>query len=572
MLKTFPILLFLLAGINSAWSGQFLLPHERFQMMGKIEKEAFIVDTMELLVELESKHEKHVPHQQYTQVMKGLQSLLIPFAYAQSIKDWDYYAKAFQSSLANNTDSTACFYAGWISRTKIIDGRSLCLHPYYLESGSKERDDYIKAQTGCTNPKWPASTSDQIACNPAIFGFKNPGEKTNFCVQSGREPSYNSAYECMQLSLGIKGETGAVSKQERFDALSKNIQENPGLVTELYQFVSKACICDAKDNSTSLDEEYMKHIRPHRTCLGMMKMVGDAAISCELPSGPSLDLTIFRKLNDYNMSNDPDLLSVKNVDPAMARALNGHFKNFLNSVKNTADYDRICKGIVSPEAAKSVGPEESVEEKIANCTISVEEAEDQINFTPNVMNLNDDEQVERFDWKPAGPEEEGASVYSVKKPAKSSTPVQVSVTAIIKKGDTTRELSCGDASWQSDEEEKPKLKIAKESETVLDFVGKASVEGDLGDWKISWYTPGEGTAKTVKGGGERITVPKAKDDFKLCAELLKEEETIPAEPNCLTVPKTDTPRVAPSMNAMPPQQGLQTPMRPGTNTSATGIR
>src|SRR5690606_28528196 len=94
-----------------------------------------------------------------------------------------------------------------------------------------------------------------------------------------------------------------------------------------------------------------KHIRPHRTCLGMMKMISDSTLSCDLPTDHGLDLGLFRQLNSFAASKGAKLLGTEKVDDATARALNDHYKAIRKSI-SASDYERICKG--TPAAADPI--------------------------------------------------------------------------------------------------------------------------------------------------------------------------------------------------------------------------
>jgi hypothetical protein len=375
-IKAMSLLLIIFLSTSGLKANSLRLDHERFVHLSEQDKEAIIVKTMEMIVEIESKYEYFVSingqdeelKQRYTTIMQTLNGFLMSSAYASGPKkDWSDYAKNFTDQIENGNDK--CFFAGWVSKMQLEVARRpadpdaqaprrkrLCVHPSLINNpNAPERKAYEEATAPCRSGR--NGRDPQISCNPAIFGFKSESDKSLFCVNSHASASNDAAYNCMQMALGIQPVENSDSKETRLKALKGHLEknENAQYVNSIHNFMIKTCICEDTP-STKLNKSYIQRIRPHRTCYGMMKMIGET-LSCENSDAKTyagVDLTFFQKLKDHTHE--------KTYDPK-SRDLEKHYEVYLNQSENRSHFNEVCSGI--PEPVPPPAPE--AKEKIYLC-------------------------------------------------------------------------------------------------------------------------------------------------------------------------------------------------------------
>jgi hypothetical protein len=227
---------------------------------------------MEMMVELEAKYEREVKvsgysferFQKYVQILNKLQRLIISDAVAD-----DYKSKSDTFTKLMNSNKS-CIFAGWASEivtvkaTKTKKASSKCAHP--AQSTNKAvREAYGATKNTCT--------SNQISCNPMVFGFQKNATSAPFCVETGftaekTNNAHNVSYECMRASLTVEGSAIQDSKAERLDAMTDAISKNTVAFNEVQKYIFRTCACNDADNK--MDKIYKEYIRPHRTCFGLM--------------------------------------------------------------------------------------------------------------------------------------------------------------------------------------------------------------------------------------------------------------------------------------------------------------
>lgn len=234
--------------------------HAQFATLSLAERKQVVVEVMRIVVSIEAKYKHEIlkpkPNQsklkKYTYLLQKAEAFLMNSAHAASS-----YTPRFQNfrSLLDNPDK--CIYGGWISR---MTKSGYCTHPMNLRQGTPERVGYTNQ--GCRSP-------GEISCNPLIFGFKKQSDDSLFCVPAGLSGNnaHNSSLRCMEKALSEEGD-GA---EKRLSDLAKEVVDHPSQAKALFEFVSRACICEAE--LPGLNEKYHQYMRPHRTCLSLMKML-----------------------------------------------------------------------------------------------------------------------------------------------------------------------------------------------------------------------------------------------------------------------------------------------------------
>jgi hypothetical protein len=270
----FILMFFSLAVQARANWNPYVMDHERFVHLSEQDKRAVIISTMELMVELESKYQKEVKTSGYTQekykkfveaITKLSNFVLSSAIAAHGDKDLQALANEF-SVLVKNLGKEDCIYGGYVSKMATSNGVKYCRHPSSLkDSVPKEaafKKAYLSNGGACNGP-------NKISCNPVIFGYK-PADKTPFCVETGYLKSgkaHNVSYDCMReaLKVGEDKKSGVTVLQAAMSEFKvEKDKSNP--FNDIHSFIFETCAC----GSTSIDQDYARYIKPHRTCFGMM--------------------------------------------------------------------------------------------------------------------------------------------------------------------------------------------------------------------------------------------------------------------------------------------------------------
>lgn len=377
MNKVLPFILLAFLLSQGAWANAYLMTREKFVHLNDTEKDAYIIQVMEFMAELESKYAYSVSQfgensseaRKYSSILRELQGLLLSEAVAAE-EDLARYGQDFADiiSTASTADNTKCFYAGWMSRTTVVTlkgtkgniKKTLCLHPTRLKKDTPEYQAYTKKES-CPRPN--GKGQEMISCNPAIFGLKQISSGSLFCVPAGLNMSENSAHACMKEALGAdsKNKDG---KEDRLKHLRSQFETNKDIVNKISQFVVRTCICNNRDK---INNEYLDYARPHRTCYGMLKTLSET-VSC---GEPVIDQNI-PILQDIKNFVTKSAMSGKDIDNA--------YSSFLK--EKTSEVEKACKlpevksgpqGDVICKAECKVG-----EDKKMSCSYSVKEGEEDI--------------------------------------------------------------------------------------------------------------------------------------------------------------------------------------------------
>jgi hypothetical protein len=321
----------------TAGARSYIRSYEDFVHLSDSEKDQLIVKTMELAIELEARYKKEVAvsgfnqerFEKYTKALNQISALFINSAFAadaKSKKDWFKMGQDFVKLLEK--PNSRCIFAGWVSQpSKDSSGTTVCSHPGFLK-GATEKDAYPD----------PAANSDckkndrkKIECSPVLFGYKKETDKSLFCVDAS-DGAHNSSYNCMKAALAEGAEQKGDSKEERLKNLRDRLAKNPEIFKGVQEFVYKTCVCEDTDKKINFSPEYHKYMRPHRTCYGLMEMMGETTM-CEDPK-IIIDTSIFKSLRDFARN--------KTVSNDSADSFYTEFVN--NEVKKTApaEYNRLC--------------------------------------------------------------------------------------------------------------------------------------------------------------------------------------------------------------------------------------
>lgn len=323
MLKLIFSILFLASSILVTHAQSRLISRERFGELTTEDQNRVIIKTMELMVELEEKFERQKKtssydpgaHEEFKKFAKAFQNLLIDSALAAPSRQWRDYGAEF-TSLINRSNGKQCVYAGWVSQ---VVGQ-YCTHPALLPASATEKKAYN--QSACPN-------TNEISCNPVIFGFKQASKETLFCVPAGiaNDNAHNAALRCMNKALSSEGD----GKEARLAFLRANLlkPENARIVEDVYKYLNKTCVCPG---SNPMNQKYHDYMLPHRTCYGLMNMLA-TTVSCEGPVAATMDTTFFKELQSMTV---PEGASGPGYDE--------FYKSFLEKIisSKTSEFKNLC--------------------------------------------------------------------------------------------------------------------------------------------------------------------------------------------------------------------------------------
>lgn len=330
MMKTIFLLILSLVMTQSLWArNPLLMTREQFVHLSDQEKENVVIQTMELIVELEARyqHETASPvkssevKKQIQKLFTKLNSFLMSSAYAQtniSTKTWAQRGNDFVKLMETKN---RCLYGGWVST--VIN--NVCVHP------SKSPDIKVRnAYKNTASKSCEGKGVNKIACNPVIFGFsqlnKSEASSTLFCVNAGSGPAHNSALECMEK---------ATAKKENLAFLKEKLSssENEKITNGVHHFITQACVCT--DQPKNINQKYHEYMRPHRTCYGMMNMISNTYGQCEVGKNP-----IFDQFETINQS----LISKIVKSPKRDNETDSLYASLLKEHIPTKEYAALCGG------------------------------------------------------------------------------------------------------------------------------------------------------------------------------------------------------------------------------------
>jgi hypothetical protein len=267
----FILMFFSLAVQARANWNPYSMDHERFVHLSEHDKRAVIVSTMELMVELESKYRKEVKtsgfnqekYDKFVQVILKLQNFVMNSAVAApGDKSLPQLAGDFSKLLAD-LGPNGCVYGGYVSKMATSNGVKYCRHPSTMKDSvpaeAAIKQAYLSNGGACKGP-------NKISCNPVVFGYDSSTGTTPFCVETGylkTGKAHNVSYDCMRKALEETSD-----KEARLDVLTSamSLAENKEAFNKVHGFIFQTCAC----GSTSIDKDYARYIKPHRTCFGMM--------------------------------------------------------------------------------------------------------------------------------------------------------------------------------------------------------------------------------------------------------------------------------------------------------------
>lgn len=559
MFKTFLILSFCL--LLGPVSSEARAPYSRaeFIHLPDGEKNRFIIKTMEMIVELESKYQKEVVSQNadpqkihyYTKLIQELKSLLISNAYAAALatprardpKDFEKIAEDFANLLKK---PEVCIYGGWISRMslkgmKLADGtttkRSICLHPNHITDGTQATS--YPPETLAYASDESCSGKNRISCNPVIFGYKKQSANTLFCVDAGVSRTGvsladNSALHCMRAALEEKSSDDQDSVATRLSFLRKALSEKPAIYESVQQVVFKSCICvDPKNN---FNRDYLKYMQPHQTCYGMMEMMAETTI-CEDPKF-AMDTSFFESIRNYAKGKFDRLTSSPNE-------VKDYYRSFVLDVqKNTPEeYTKFCGGtppvVVKPETKpeevkdETPPPKKTYSCRSAVCAPKAKAAEATTSApapeTTNTPAAESNGTELTCQYEVVDQEGSIAEFKESKQTVSTGETTTLSLEGTVGEEQLTLECTAElktEAKPTQEDDKMPSLDVTKVAQGIDKYKVIAKISEPNEGWSFHWKIKNNGSFKP-KEGWKESTPTTPKPEIKLAGEEESEDATPP---------------------------------------------
>lgn len=351
------ILLFtFLVVIQGRASAASVMSHEKFVHLPPAEQREIVIATMKLIVELEDKYQHQVAqngfneerYRRYVQFMRHVSNLFFPEAHAARFANLNQSLTRLRTII---TSTNRCLYAGWISD---MGAGNKCNHP--SNAWNQNVRDMYQAQSGCGTSSTDRS---KITCNPAIFGFKNIGSKSLFCVDAGQgrdtngnPKADNSSRDCMAKALGMyqPPEPDTSPTQERLDAMITEINGNPVAANAVFDFLVEACACSPNASRRQISQHYSNYMRPHQTCYSILRMLSEITPTCQVNGNPMMDAN----QTSFLASIKTLLNHTESSSEIMNASVGTTYEQRINGLVGRADLTAIC-GTTGGGGAVTVG-------------------------------------------------------------------------------------------------------------------------------------------------------------------------------------------------------------------------
>jgi hypothetical protein len=544
-----------------------LLKYSDFVHLTETEKEAYVINMMELMVEQEKGYKKDPKS-----VVKINSSFLDYYVYetlkhsffiqnvrAEEIPSWVKTANDY-ILLIDERNKDSCIFAGWIST---MTSTNICAHPGKLTSKAGEL--YKKFTKGCTS-------QGKIACNPLIFGYKKMSDENVFCVDSALG-AHNSSYECMKEALKDTTTTSSSEsdpKEKRIEFL-KQVYNREDHFNGIQKFVLDVCVC--KIDQMNISDKYSKYMVPHRTCLGLMGMASKSDICVDVNS-----------INEDHFYQTIDKLLQKITDEKLTgKEVDTLYKNKLDELIKSEKKEKMCGSQNIPTETEVIIPEEKEDEYVCGATCKKEKSgatcrtevtlkgkdntqvKHEVSSDLNSLQIKDTE----LEIKVQNTTDEGTKILCKitweNEPPTSQDP-QVKLSGVKNKGEyiVTAKLSNSDGwdfKWIPRNTNDQQIDISGENKN--DVTGMAKEESQ----------------DSVEQTEFKIVQKRYKKNYDICGELTSTKQTGKTISDCITIEKledkplnnnsTDEPSsFIPAQLPPPPMP----PIRRSSDMSAPGIR
>jgi hypothetical protein len=392
MVKALLVSLLLSLSLQLGAQSISLLPdHETFVHLPAQDQKRIIVGVMEFMVAMEAKYEKSVTNldshlEIQSQVkekmfshLRFINNVLMKSAHAQNtdqdpFKTYrDLYAKSLDKADAQ-TKNIVCIYAGWISS---IGTNKKCMHPRLSPISNYPKKPNTKIK--------PLGEND-IVCNPLMFGFKDP-KKSELLVAVATTSSINSSLDCMNQSQGVSrdGKKGIEDEEitkARLNQLKAAYSDENHKATyyRLTKMIHQTCLCP--EAPKNMYAEYLKKIRPHRTCFALLNQYKYLRTNECSPGAEQLGLNIdtLTKVVDVNLSEMQKKVNglvikhkLSEQDVKDLSAVDASFKTLL---EDNAESKKFCEAQKAGVQVCKIKSCTEIKGKDATCTATIEGSQD----------------------------------------------------------------------------------------------------------------------------------------------------------------------------------------------------
>jgi hypothetical protein len=323
--------------------------HKKFIALPEADKRQFLLAVMQTLADMEQEmiengamndapEEKTVRQQRWEQVqriLKRLNELAMPSAYAAGTQYWGRCHNRQGNDIRTSGEVETCIYGSYQSTFVQVGDRRICQRPACsVDEDIRRQHDQLASTSGCRGT--------EMACNPMMFGYEEypaSGTPTRAsCVpmdSGGRSVDHNATLACMMMVV-----RDPAQKDNRLDQIARRIATDPSTAVEfgrLLHAITNLCICDGRMNErapdwvTRMSAAYAGYMKDHRTCNALLSQTSmilekltpstGACVSVVLPPGIqnfANDLSFIRNFS----ANFTNLMGASGDQPISRENLN----------------------------------------------------------------------------------------------------------------------------------------------------------------------------------------------------------------------------------------------------------
>lgn len=537
---------------TQASSFAYDMNHKKYEEMTPARQRETIISIMNIIVESEKKtsYSSRLTPKNFQEIndksvlLRNLYNqLFAATAHARDMSAWGEWRKnaGLISDQLSARSKDRCFYAGWpslVTEQEVVlstyndrttkEKKRVCTHPSMLPSSSPEFKGYSQAKE-CK----ASSSSQMIACNPVIFGYKKISANSLFCIEDSESDNGALAERCRDLALGVEVPPGVGDfPEQRLKYLKDGYGSlDPDTFNNILSFITNKCLCP-ESGLDILRFDIREEISKTRVCDSYMSLIGPS--TCEMSISEVVDFQnaerikkIHEKISEtfpevYQNScsggsrpgvqikekitcriditlRKSDLLALVSTSPEK-KIKSVKWENS-DSSSVTANFNRQSKQIIKAEVTLDNG-------KKIYCKrpISFSESTDgDIVVEPSTTQTN-----------PETPQ--------VATPVSTSDPVEQNVP----------EESNTSISSDTKPEHTIKTEITSAGDKIFEI--KATVEPENKDAKIDWsITDSEDEDLEISEDGYRVKQERTSRSYEVCAELMIDSKSYGK--SCQTVTK-----------------------------------
>ncbi len=325
------------------------IDHAKFVRLPPQEQRDFLVALMQTVADLEQKaiqagqqkapndEAKTVHQRRWEQVKKALEN------FTRQLGVENAYAQATPSY------AQTCFSPGQSSAVPVKEnGKNVsCLFGSYRSTYVRSGSTTYCQRPGCSiNPEIRAEyarianlgscTKQQMACNPALFGYDNSGTRGQkpTCVQldvGGVNSVHNASLSCL---IAVTNDQNSTQRLDNIATAIKNNRSTAEEFNKLLHSITNLCICDGEVGTDAdvpaylqdMSNTYSQYISDHRTCNALLSQTSLVLQKIQAQGGGSCVTALL-----------PQNVSRLSQDLSFINNFSSHFHKLARGANGTAE-------------------------------------------------------------------------------------------------------------------------------------------------------------------------------------------------------------------------------------------